>query len=197
MPVNIVMIITCVVCAMSLYRYNFDSEVSYIKSNLDNNYYLVVNGEDNKSSADELAKLRIRLDSFVKHMHSKKNSIQNCGLSCKQAIERMYTRFISVLKESKPSSKLTSYTVNKGPIYMCIRDKDNREIIDENTLIFVALHELAHVMTRSIGHTKEFWRNFAFLLKHAIKDGYYQYHPYHQMPKKYCGTMITDTPYKL
>ena len=65
MPVNIVMIITCVVCAISLYRYTFDSEVSYVKSDLDNEYYLVVNSADQKSSADELAKLRIRLDSFV------------------------------------------------------------------------------------------------------------------------------------
>ena len=66
-----------------------------------------------------------------------------------------------------------------------------------NTITFVALHELAHVMTVSIGHTQEFWDNFKFLLKFAIAEGFYNYHPYHQQPMKYCGTMITDTPHKL
>ena len=33
---------------------------------------------------------------------------------------------------------------------------------------FVALHELSHVMTVSVGHTQEFWENFKFLLKEAV-----------------------------
>ena len=81
---------------------------------------------------------------------------------------------------------------------MCIRERDeNNKLIDENTLFFVALHELAHVMTMSIGHKKEFWTNFKFLLRNAIKEGYYKYHHYHHAPKKYCGTYISDTPLKL
>jgi len=79
----------------------------------------------------------------------------------------------------------------------CIRERDeNNKLVDLNTITFVALHELAHVMTVSIGHTKEFWDNFAFLLEFAVKKGYYKYHPYHKKPVKYCATMITDTPYK-
>jgi hypothetical protein len=89
----------------------------------------------------------------------------------------------------------TSYTVNKGEhIYMCIRD-DNR-IIDENTIFFVALHELAHIMTISTGHTKEFWTNFRLILKYAIASGLYSYEPYHQRPRAYCGIQIKNTPLK-
>ena len=40
--------------------------------------------------------------------------------------------------------------------------EDENKLIDENTLMFVALHELAHIATESIGHTKEFWANFKF-----------------------------------
>ena len=33
--------------------------------------------------------------------------------------------------------------------------------------MFVAIHELSHVMTKSIGHKQEFWDNFKFLLENA------------------------------
>ena len=34
--------------------------------------------------------------------------------------------------------------------------------------MFVTLHELAHVMTVSVGHTEEFWTNFKFLLTKSV-----------------------------
>ena len=40
-------------------------------------------------------------------------------------------------------------------------------MFDENTLTFVALHELSHVMTVSVGHKQEFWDNFKFILKES------------------------------
>ena len=44
-------------------------------------------------------------------------------------------------------------------------------LIDEHTLMFVAIHELSHVMTKSIGHKSEFWENFKFLLENAKEAG--------------------------
>ena len=60
--------------------------------------------------------------------------------------------------------------------------------------MFVAIHELAHVMTKSIGHTEEFWGNMKYLLKESIKIGVYKESDYRANPKKYCGTEITDSP---
>ena len=68
-------------------------------------------------------------------------------------------------------------------------------MIDENTLTFVAIHELAHVMSKSIGHKTEFWENFKFLLKDAVKMGLYKAVDYKKKPKEYCGMTITDNPY--
>jgi len=100
------------------------------------------------------------------------------------------------LSESTPDKKYTSYSVNKGEkIVFCLRSKDEREtLVRENIMMFVALHELAHVMTKSVGHTEEFWNNFRFLLKVAINQGLYQNINYNDTPKDYCGTTITDTP---
>ena len=50
-------------------------------------------------------------------------------------------------------------------------------------------------MTESIGHTKEFWQNFKFLLKDAVKMGIYKPVDYKKKPKSYCGMNITDNPY--
>lgn len=186
---NIVFYITLIIIVASLYNYR-DSEVSYELSNVDQRQYVVRNLPDRKEAADKLAKLRIKLEDFINHMHLNKNS---------KGITRIKKRFSAILSESEAESKYTSYTINKGDkIFMCVRERDeNNRLIDENTLFFVALHELAHIMTVSVGHTDEFWKNFKYLLKHAINDGYYKYHPYHHTPKKYCGTLITDTPLKL
>ena len=50
-------------------------------------------------------------------------------------------------------------------------------------------------MTESVGHTKEFWQNFKFLLKDAAKMGIYKPVDYKKKPKSYCGLNITDNPY--
>ena len=62
--------------------------------------------------------------------------------------------------------------------------------------MFVVIHELAHIITKSIGHTDEFWENMKFLLKISIKLGIYQEVDYKNKPEKYCGITITDTPLK-
>ena len=64
-----------------------------------------------------------------------------------------------------------------------------------NTTKFVLMHELAHVMTVTTHHTKEFWDNFAKLLKAAEELGLYRYEAYHKTPKKFCETTIHHTPY--
>ena len=53
---------------------------------------------------------------------------------------------------------------------------------------------LAHIMTKSIGHTEEFWANMRYLLKKGIKIGVYKPVDYKKNPVPYCGTEITDSP---
>ena len=68
------------------------------------------------------------------------------------------------------------------------------KLIDRNTLMFVALHEITHIMTKSIGHTEEFWRNFKFILQESVELGIYTRDEYSKNPKKYCGIEITHSP---
>ena len=101
------------------------------------------------------------------------------------------------ISETLPTSKLTAYSENKGEkLAFCLNTtKDGDRLIDINTLTFVAIHELAHIMTTSIGHKQDFWHNFKFLLINAKEANIYKPVDYKKNPQPYCGMDITDNPY--
>jgi hypothetical protein len=191
--INIIFIITGIILISSFIKVyeGMTTEVTYVQSSIDNRKYLVRNLHNKKSAADNLALLRQKLKRFVAHIYKEHPSDKTKRLLRKYRPDN--------ITESTDTSKYTSYNINKGQkIVMCIRQRDeHEELIDMNTLFFVALHELTHIMTVSVGHKQEFWDNFKFILKFAIDNKYYEYVPYHKTPVKYCGTMITDTPHKL
>ena len=171
---------------------NMDNEVTYVKSTVDNNEYLVrkcINQEDSIKSANLLATIRKKLILLCKYCQNKyKNN---------DSVKRLVNKFNpNSLSETGKNSKYTSYSVNKGDkIVLCLRSRDKHErLIDINTLTFVAIHELAHVMTISVGHNDEFWDNFRFLLNNAIEAHIYENINYNDHPKKYCGIVVSDNP---
>lgn len=103
-----------------------------------------------------------------------------------------------VFSENTMSSADTSYSENKGQrIVVCLRDKTKPPqypLIDINTIMFVMLHEMAHLMTETIGHTPEFWGNFKRILHDAVKAGIYTPVNYSHQPTPYCGMVISDSP---
>ena len=98
---------------------------------------------------------------------------------------------------SVKASKL-EYSINKGEkIVFCIRAKDGSNKLEPlNTMLFVAIHELSHLMTKSIGHNQEFWDNMRFLLNDSINSNLYTKEDYFNNPVDYCGTVINDSPLK-
>ena len=100
--------------------------------------------------------------------------------------------------EILPTSKYTAYSENKGEkLAFCLNKKkdDNDNLIDLNTLTYVALHELSHIGSKTLGHTSEFWNNFKFLIIQAEKLNLYKPVDYKKNNKNYCGMLITDNPY--
>ena len=101
------------------------------------------------------------------------------------------------INETLPTSELTAYSENKGEkLAFCLNTtKEGNKLIDINTLTFVALHELSHIMTESVGHKQDFWQNFKFLLENAKAAGIYDPVDYKKQPQEYCGMKINDNPY--
>jgi hypothetical protein len=101
------------------------------------------------------------------------------------------------ISETLPTSELTAFSENKGEkIAFCLNEhKNGTALIDINTLTFVALHELSHIATESIGHKQDFWQNFKWILENAKNAGIYDPINYKQQPQDYCGMKINDNPY--
>jgi len=183
-----VIVILTVVLILFLYYEKQYAELTKVKSTIDNKEYLVRNKPDKQEGADLLARVVKNIDLLLKY--NKKNGVFN-------TLEKKYNP--DNISESLSNSKYTSYSLNKGEkIVLCIRHKNEKEdLVDLNTLMFVVLHELAHLESISIGHNKEFWDNMNELLKTGIKLGIYDYVDYKQNPIKYCGINVTATPLKL
>lgn len=79
----------------------------------------------------------------------------------------------------------SSYTENKSTITMCLKNPENGKYYDMNTLMYVALHELGHMVSKTHGHNEEFKRNFNTLLRQAENLGIYD--PQKPIPPTYCG----------
>ena len=82
-----------------------------------------------------------------------------------------------------------SYTINKKKVYLCLKD-ENGDYYDENMLIFVAIHELAHVVCDEIGHTDKFQTIFQELLNKASDLQIYD--PNVAPIQNYCEYWLTD-----
>jgi hypothetical protein len=101
------------------------------------------------------------------------------------------------VSETLPTSSFTAYTENKGEkMAFCLNTtKNGDKLIDPHTLTFVALHELSHIMTESIGHKQDYWQNFKFILINAKDANIHDPIDYKKNPKQICGMKINDNPY--
>ena len=166
-------------------------EMSYIKSTVDDNSYLVRNLPDKVDAANRLAEVRARILRLMKHF-KQSNSKNQIALDILKNFDAEPIRF----SESTPDSSYTSFTLNKGEkIHVCLRQKNaTQDLVDVNILTFVILHELGHIGTREIGHTPLFWNNFAWILKQAEELGIYEFQNFAEQPVAYCGISITYQP---
>jgi hypothetical protein len=166
-------------------------QLNCIISTVDGNKYCVRDRSKLQDAADLLANVTQRCKSLVEYVGKKHPD--------NEAAKRLVDGFRpNKIMETLPTSSYTAYSENKGEkIAFCLNtQKENNEtLIDIDTLSFVAIHELAHVMTLSIGHKQEFWDNFKFLLENAKEAGIHTPRNYKEEPAEYCGMKITDNPY--
>lgn len=172
--------------------YNSDAfQLKCIIAGKDGNRYCVRERAKLGKAANLLAKVTEKMKAMVDYM--KINHPDDPRT--KRLVDGFNPRRIS---ETLPTSELTAYSENKGEKIAFCLNKDKNDVdnlIDINTLTFVALHELTHILTISIGHKQEFWENFKYILENAKKAGIYQPIDYKKSPKEYCGMTINDNPY--
>lgn len=187
-----IILFTIIGLCIYIYVDNYgEFQLTCIVSNEDGNKYCVRERSKVQKAADLLAKVTEKCKELVVYLQEKYPEQDN--------VKRLVTNFNpKKVMETLPTSEFTAYSENKGEkIAFCLnREKhNNEELIDERTLTFVAIHELAHVASKSIGHKSEFWENFKFLLENAKEAGVHEPVDYSKKPQEYCGMQIHDNPY--
>jgi WLM domain len=181
------------VLAVCVYIY-FDTDSFQLKcivSTVDGNKYCVRERAKVKEAADLLARVTEKCKKLVAYVYDKYPD-KDCAVRLQNGFNP------KKVMETLPTSSYTAYSENKGEkIAFCLnREKaDNNDMIDEHTLTFVAIHELSHIATKSIGHKSDFWENFKFLLEEAKEAGIHDPADYKKKPQEYCGMTIRDNPY--
>jgi hypothetical protein len=174
---------------VSMYYETKQNDLIYNESTTDGRKYLVRNLPDKDKSSNMMAKIREKLVTIRDYMSTNHASDPRT--------DRLIKKFNPEnIMETEKGSTYTSYSINKGEkLVFCLRSKDGKDTLtDMNTITFVALHELSHILTESIGHTSEFWKNFKFILTLGVKLGIYKKVDYSVNPKEYCGMKVTDSP---
>ena len=188
---NGVLIFFIIIVGIKIYLESDSFNLRCIISDVNGNRYCVRDRNKLHMAADRLATINNNMNKLVIHLskeHSEKDNVKRLinGYNPKEIYETL------------PTSEYTAYSENKGEkLAFCLdTEKNNKgKLIDVNTLMYVALHELSHIASKSIGHTDEFWDNFKFLITESKEIGIYKPIDYKNNNTKYCGMNITDNPY--
>ena len=170
------------------------------RSSLNNTDYDVQGDLPNPDfAADLLAQLNEKTSLLQECLQNKYIKKSNTDISKEDliAVKRLLSRLEKYTIDEAPFEEdSSSYTINKKQISFCLRKKNkHKNFHDLETLNFVLIHELAHVMSVSQGHNEEFMRNFRFLLREAHDCGIYNPVNYGINPMTYCGVRVTHNPY--
>ena len=163
-----------------------------VKSSIDGELYTVRDMPDKQNAADTMAKVRLKMNKLKIHLESTVPDKPQV-----QQLTRNFEANPNRFKEATPDAEHTSYSVNKGEeVHFCLRQREggDESLVNEDIITFVAIHEMGHMITKTIGHGADFWNNFAWLLQEAEKIGVYTHRDFRAHPVSYCGMKITDQP---
>jgi hypothetical protein len=188
---NVILLIFIIIIATKLYLNSDTFNLRCIISDVNGNTYCVRDRNKLDLAADRLAHVNNNLNKLVNHLSKKYPENTN--------VQRLINGYNpKKIYETLPTSEFTAYSENKGEkLAFCLDTEKNSKgrLIDMNTLMYVALHEVSHIATKSVGHTDEFWSNFKFMITEAKAINIYNPIDYKKEPARYCGMNITDNPY--
>jgi len=165
-----------------------DNNLVMLKSGVDEDFHLVQELPDKKEAADIMAEIKNRVEKLLKYLQSTYPDNSD--------VQRLTGKYDeNNIRETHINDNGTSYSIDKGEeIHLCLRDKESLKLHKINILMFVTIHELGHIMSKTYGHNDEFNKNFIFLLKNSVKIGVYQNIDYSKVNKEFCGMIVDSNP---
>lgn len=157
-----------------------------VKTKASNNKIYYTQKSNAVIAAEKLVKIDIFLEKLNKHLLEDHKNHKMIQKKLKNNV---------IIKELPKNSKHVGYIINKNTLHICLRNKNGQFINKYNKIYFVVMHELAHMITKSVGHNDEYWNNYKLIIKTAIKHNLYEYKDYYNNPVEYCGININSSPY--
>ena len=182
------------------YKFVYDGTES-VQSTIDNKVYKVRRGHDKQLRADILAVINGKFAIIVNTL-SKDPSFNQ-----KPEVRRLIQNWNSgvTIKEIGNMESDAAYVINKKNMSFCLQKRKDQLVLEDlNLITYVAIHELAHIMSIETGHGSEFIENFEFLLKYSKALIYYDPLLKRQLPvyiqlnqlntsDSYCGVNLENS----
>lgn len=196
------LLLWAIIALLAIYIYfAYANEVIYKESLVDKRIYRLRVGKKKsenykQESVDTLAEINKRVEKLIEHLNFKYNGEPANGRLA-AILKSRYSP--NILSEAANDKRYTTFTVDKKDMHICLRTRDEREkMYDINLLMYVVLHELAHMGNYDqnnnpiIGHGKEFMEIFRFLVKESMMIDVYRYSDYASKPVEYCGMFLSS-----
>ena len=179
----LLLIIICIFYSI----YKPDNNI-YIKATNDTNgsEYKVAETPNSDLKANMLYELDSKIKILIKHLYDNKLPNEEISNRLSNKMQKIELREIPINETG------AGYTINKGHIYLCLYNKDKNEMNNIDDVMFVLLHEIAHTMSISYGHGKEFKSNFDYIVKLAVKLELWNKKDYSKDNIDICGVNVTN-----
>lgn len=186
-------LIAIIVIIIYLFLFHNKKNIVLVDGRDNKNKYLVYDDKSKKDAAVLLGDVSENMFKLRDYLYENIKDYEEFDKYIRQ-LHRNLNKDRSLIYENDPHSQLTSFSVNKGEeIAFCLKSKKTGQIHQLNLLMYVALHEMAHIACPEIGHGDLFKKIFKFLTEIAIKINIYQLDNYDEKPVEYCGMMLSSS----
>jgi len=160
---ELIFVLVSILVIYIFYSYIYDGTIQQF-CYIDQEYYKIRRGPDAEQRVKNLALIRKKLETIVLSLQI--DSRFNKFESVKRLINHWNTGI--TIKEIGLLESDAAYVIDKLNMSFCLRKSPSGgELESLNLLTYVAIHELAHVMSIETGHSTEFQENFKFLLEYS------------------------------
>ena len=181
----IIVVLIIIILYFIISKIVFYNKSEYLKSNTNDKYYLVKDTKNKYNKVELIDKLFNSLNVLLEELKNSNYDFKDINI---EEIQEKIKN--SEILENITDSD-TSYTVNKGEkIILCLADRENDNLYSYNLLMYVLIHELAHILNTTYGHDDNFKKTFRFILEKSIELNLYTYEDYKNNPVNYCGLIL-------
>lgn len=186
-------LIIIIVIIILLYYYFTNDKLVLYKSSLTNKEYLVNDTKNKDKSAELLSIIELNMYKLKNSLYVNKTMYPEYEKYIELLNENL-TKTRTEIKEKPESSSDTSYSINKGEeLVFCLKSKKTGKYHNIDLIMYVVLHEMAHMACPEVGHTPLFSKIFRFLTEEAIKMRIYNHTNYALYPTEYCGLDLNSS----